>query len=274
MLARFIGELINVARMCRLPLALRWYLAVLRRLPEILRSRKLYAADLLIRGPIEYRLLGRWIPYVVDSPDGNPFAFLREFAGRNVYFRGFDPTRLAFDVCVDAGANRGVVSAALSALGDHRNRVIAVEALYHDARDWPPLLARHPNIVLEPKALLDGRPESLAYLREEAGARSIEAVTMPALLAAHGIERVSFLKVDIEGGEYALMLHDNGWLAAVDNIVLEVHRALGDPAALAAALRDAGFALLGTDDFGATVAPEDADYLYASRTGALAGPGR
>lgn len=270
MLLQFVRELANVWRMCRPTLALRYYLAVLCCAPQILRERKLYAADRRITGQIEYRLLGRWIPLNLTLiTAGTPFAFLREFAGRNVYFRGFAASRLDFATCLDAGANSGLVSEALSRLGSDRNRVLAVEALHTDAPYWAPLLARHPNIVLIGKALTDGRAESTAYLRAHAGSMTLQSVTVPELLDSYGVVRLSFLKIDIEGGEFALLRDAGAWLMRVDNIAMEVHRREGDVGALAGILRRCGFSVALTDDLGAAATPDAAEYLYASRTGAL-----
>ncbi len=270
MLYLFCRELLNVWRICRPLTALRFFALVVGHFPSIVRERKLYAADRGMRGIVEYRLLGRWIPVDLEQyRDGTPFAFLREFAGRNAYFRCFDPDRLRFDVAVDAGANAGIVSEALSVLGGGRNRVLSVEALFHSGRTWDALLERCPNIVLIRKALLDGQPESAAYLRSLAPGDSLELTTMPALMAAHGVDRVSFMKIDIEGGEFSLLRHDNAWLAAVDNIAMEVHRDVGPAEALVGSLRQHGFDVVCTDDFGRPVAPRDSDYVYASRTGAL-----
>lgn len=268
----FLQELLNVWRVFRAAVALRFYGQILLNLPAILRERKFYAADRGMAGALEYRLLGRWVPADLDKlSTGALFSFLREFAGRNVYFRAFAAERLTFDVCFDAGANAGIVSEALSALGDHRNRVFAIEALFYDVPNWPPLLARRANITLIRKALLDGRAESAAYLQAMAGeaAPQIAMATMRELIGTYGIERISFFKIDIEGGEYPLLQNDNDWLERVDNIAMEVHRDEGDAAALVESLRRAGFDVVCTDDFGTPTEPHDTAYLYASRTGAL-----
>jgi FkbM family methyltransferase len=275
MLLRFVRELVNVWRICRPGLALRYYLAVLACAPQILRERKLYAADRRITGRIEYRLLGRWIPLDLSLvPGGYPFAFVREFAGRNAYFRSFVADRLTFDTCLDAGANNGLVAEALSRLGGDRNRVLAVEALHTDTPYWPPLLERRPNITLVGKALVgigsgDGGDTDTGYLRLHGDGAPLPTVNVPDLLAEHGIARIGFLKVDIEGGEFALLRGGEAWLDRVDNIAMEAHRHEGDVAALVETLRRAGFAVAATDDFGGPVAPAMADYIYASRTGAL-----
>ena len=66
---------------------------------------------------------------------------------------------------------------------------------------------------------------------------------MPALMSKYGIDRVGLLKVDIEGGEFALLGagEDLCWLSRVDQAVLEVHGSHGDPMAMVGRLQEAGF---------------------------------
>jgi FkbM family methyltransferase len=50
----------------------------------------------------------------------------------------------------------------------------------------------------------------------------VEAVDVPTILSESGLERISLLKVDIEGAE-AVVFGDAPWLDRVDNIVVELH---------------------------------------------------
>jgi FkbM family methyltransferase len=55
---------------------------------------------------------------------------------------------------------------------------------------------------------------------------SVRAVTIPELIAASGYERVSVLKIDIEGAERDLFSYNTDkWLSRIDNIVVELHGA-------------------------------------------------
>ena len=68
-------------------------------------------------------------------------------------------------------------------------------------------------------------------------------VSVPQLMSSYQIDRIGLLKMDIEGGEFAVLgaAEDLGWLNAVDQIVLEVHRDFGDVSALIGRLRRHGF---------------------------------
>jgi FkbM family methyltransferase len=59
-----------------------------------------------------------------------------------------------------------------------------------------------------------------------AGKERINAVTIPELIHMSGFNRVSILKIDIEGAERELFgPGSDKWLAKVDNIVIELHDA-------------------------------------------------
>ena len=64
-------------------------------------------------------------------------------------------------------------------------------------------------------------------------------VSLPQLISAYQIDRVGLLKMDIEGGEFAVLAEDENldWLDAVDQIALEVHRGFGDVSALISRLQ-------------------------------------
>jgi FkbM family methyltransferase len=56
------------------------------------------------------------------------------------------------------------------------------------------------------------------------GAGAVEAYDIPSLLAMSGFERISLLKIDIEGAEREVFsANADAWLPLVDNIVIELH---------------------------------------------------
>lgn len=54
---------------------------------------------------------------------------------------------------------------------------------------------------------------------------AVQTITIPELLSASGQERISLLKIDIEGAETELFSANTEWLDKVDNIVIEIHGA-------------------------------------------------
>jgi FkbM family methyltransferase len=97
------------------------------------------------------------------------------------------------------------------------------------------------------------------------GATRPADVSVPQLMAAYRIDRIGLMKVDIEGGEYAVLAEgeDLRWLKQVDQIVVEVHRGYGDAAALIERLRDYGFVVDLRDNDGLAITTADhPDYAY------------
>ena len=197
---------------------------------------------------------------------------------RDVYLRG--GIRMPADGwVVDLGANRGLfcVWAALSGA-----QVIAVEAQQGFAAGIRHLaeLNRVPNRVHVHMALAGG--VALSGARAGVAADDIRwattshgaavrpgDVSVPQLMLEHAIDRIGLLKVDIEGGEFAVFGDDEDlrWLDQVDQVVLEIHRDFGDAAALIGRILARGFRIDLRDNDGRGVAAESdhLDYAYCWR---------
>lgn len=84
----------------------------------------------------------------------------------------------------------------------------------------------HPTrLALRPNGYRDGLEWSRQVREAEPGDEdTIDAVDIPTILARVGHERVSLLKVDIEGAEAVVFgPGSTGWLERVDNVVIELH---------------------------------------------------
>jgi FkbM family methyltransferase len=69
-----------------------------------------------------------------------------------------------------------------------------------------------------------GQGEEWGVRVKASGQGSIHAITVPQILKCSGHDRISLLKVDIEGAEIDLFgSHTADWLDKVDNIVIELH---------------------------------------------------
>ncbi len=54
---------------------------------------------------------------------------------------------------------------------------------------------------------------------------TVASIDLPSLLRDSGYDRISILKIDIEGSERDVFASDTGWLDRVDNLVIELHGA-------------------------------------------------
>lgn len=155
------------------------------------------------------------------------------------------------DTVVDAGANIG----AFTVFAARRcRRVIAIEPIpdHFSALQRNVALNGLTNVMLCRAALAksdgridiagDGMSASTVW---GAHSRCVDAITLTTLLDNHSIDRVNFLKMDIEGAEFDVLMNTpRSTLDRIDRIVLEFHtveRGTRDAPTLATCLRAAGF---------------------------------
>jgi FkbM family methyltransferase len=145
------------------------------------------------------------------------------------------PLRLNFEprTIVDVGANVGYAS--LRFAREFPNaRIIAVEPAPANLVQLKKNCLSYPNILLENCAIWPrSRRLRIARLEVDHNAYSIvedpegdiQAMRIPDLLSRYGLERVELLKIDIEGGEYALFDDENAreWLKCVGMLLIETH---------------------------------------------------
>ncbi|MFN9646300.1 MAG: FkbM family methyltransferase [Cyanobacteriota bacterium] len=218
--------------------ALRYVGCVCRRLPQVWDQRSLAPADQLMSSPLRLRTEG--VPLLVHSSD---FGVVREIFGSRCYaFADWIARSRTF---LDLGANEGLFS--LFALAAHpANRVTAVEAQATLCERLRANLRRNGfearSRVIQ--AVAGGPNAQLAALRG-----TPPPLTMAELVGSE--QRIDFLKVDIEGSEFALFATNLDWLARVRFIAMELHPEAGDGAALRRRLEEHGLIVRQASDHGA-----------------------
>lgn len=70
--------------------------------------------------------------------------------------------------------------------------------------------------------------------------RSVPSISIGTLIKNHGIEKIDFLKMDIEGAEFKIFKGDLAWLDIVSAANIEIH-APADVESVSAVMRNAGF---------------------------------
>jgi len=250
--------------------ALRWYSAVLRHAPTILRERKFYSADHKMQGILHFNLLGR--SFSIDThANGNSYPFLREFFVRQIYFREFK--QLNFDTCLDLGCNVGEVSSFLRQLAGPHGRVVGVDPLTYPGNLVRAKIATTPGITIHQGVLcgesLRHDPEALSVMCDPYDFDSNLAITVEEAMKTYELHHIDFLKMDIEGAEFDIFRDSVRWLDGVDNLAMEVHNAIGDPGEIIQRLQQQGFRVkwLGADGY--PTSSRQAGYIYASKIGSL-----
>ncbi len=272
---RAMDEILSVCRHARPVSAARWLVSCTANLTKCHSMRSLVPAD-----RVWAHTGARFQPpggAVISIPAAYT-AGAREMYCRNVYLRtGLVMPRAGW--VVDLGANRGLFSvwAALSGA-----RAVAVEA----QEGFGPEIRRlaehngvadrvHVRIALAGGTVTSGAAIGVVADDQRWAATSHGApqrpvdVSVPQLMSAYGMERIGLLKVDIEGGEFAVFgdAEDLRWISRVEQVVMEVHRGFGHPAAVIGRLRDHGFAVDLRDNAGKRVSATSSrlDYAYFRR---------
>jgi len=254
--------------------ALRWYGAVLRHAPTIARERKFYSADRDMQGILRFDLLGRDLTVDVDAINttaGNGYAFLREFFVRKIYFREFK--RLSFETCLDLGCNTGVVTSLLKQLAGSQGKVFGIDPHTYPDNAFRSRLDTLPGIKIHQGVLCgESLRHDSAALRAMCDPYDFDsnlAITVEELMKTYGLQHIDFLKMDIEGAEFAIFRDSVRWLDGVDNLAMEVHNTVGAPEEIIQRLQQQGFRVKWLDDGGYPIDPRNAGYIYASKIGSL-----
>ena len=229
---RAIGDIMSVCRHARPASAARWLTSFAAHLAECRSTRSLVPADRIwARTGARFRAPGGT---VISLPAAYT-AGAREMYCRNVYLRtGFVMPRTGW--VLDLGANRGLFSVWAALAGA---QVVAVEAQQGFGPEINRLAAHngvgdrvHVEIALAGGTVRDGATAGVVADDRRWAATSHGApqrpasMSVPQLMSAYHIGRIGLLKVDIEGGEFAVFSRDEElrWLDRVDQVVMEVHR--------------------------------------------------
>ena len=211
---RAVGDILSVCRHARPASAARWLTSFAAHLPECESTRSLVPADRIwARTGARFRPPGG----VVISLPAAYTAGAREMYCRNVYLRtGFFLPRTGW--VLDLGANRGLFSVWAALAGA---QVVAVEAQQGFGPEIQRLAAHngvsdrvHVEIALAGGTVRAGATVGVVADDQRWAATSHGApqrpvgVSVPQVMSAYQIGRIGLLKVDIEGGEFAVFDSD------------------------------------------------------------------
>lgn len=228
----------GMARVFGLAVAAQWLLMIALHPAACLRRRNLRPADRALGdGPFRARQGGvtAWLA-------GDVISSAREIWARDVYLDdGFLQIPENARV-VDLGANRAVFTLLALAHGPDVH-VVSVEAdqRFHDhishvleLNDW----ASRVQLV---RAYVGGKTKFQEALDAKPDQDSIPWMTADELIESCRIDRIDFLKCDIEGSEFELLTRESRLLSMARQIAIELHRWAGDPDEFVMMLEEIGF---------------------------------
>jgi FkbM family methyltransferase len=239
MIGTVIRDFNGLRRVCGLPTALRWTAKIATHLPQIVRTRRLTAADLAMgEGPVTAWRNG----HAAKIPGDWAIAHVREIWVRDVYLHhGFLRIPPGATV-VDLGANRGAFTAL--ALASHPNvRVVSVEPVASCCDYLRRMLQingwEHRAQICH--AFVGNEGEVQRQIIADDPAMKDKFLSEDEFVRRYNLERIDLIKCDIEGSEYGLFTPQSRLLRMASQLAIEVH---GDPATRAPfiqMLRDHGF---------------------------------
>ena len=258
-------DLNGLLRTCGFVVAVRWLLALICNPCRILWVRNLQVVD-------------RWVgagPFVIRYPTARSrftvfgdgvLSGVREMYVRDCYLRGGTLAIRDGDTVVDLGANVGNFTNLALAHGG-AVRVVAVEpsqALNEAFEKSVGGNAGFRSRVTLIRGFL-GEPceKQLALTRDDRNYRDAEWLSEAGFLEKAGIDRIDFLKCDIEGGEFALLGPGSRLVDMTRSLAVEIHAFAGDVESLVASLGARGLIPRHRDNH-----PDGSCVLLASRENA------
>lgn len=237
----------------------------LTHLPEIARSRDLHALDERMgRAADRFRYRGRSIVFDCGFCDEHirdgsfAFGIAREIYIRDCYFKYHRPETFAgARTVLDLGANRGAFSALMASQADF---VLSVEAT-----------AAFVPVIDHNMRANDCRRYAVETVFVGAGGDmggdGLPAVTMEDLLGRHGLQQIDFVKMDIEGSEFALF-ESADWLEGVQALSMEIHLTHGTAGQVLGTLNRHGFRYaIADENLDRTGDLDQASFIYAWKPG-------
>jgi FkbM family methyltransferase len=249
MLAKLFADFRGIIRVCGLGMALRWLVCVVLTLPANLKSRNLLAADELMgEGPFKvHHAVGDAV--LVGK---SAFSGLREIWVRDVYARGGFVQVPDNGVVVDLGANMGNFSA-MALSSNPTARLVGVEPSRNLGTKWTATIQANgfqDRAELCRAFMGDFTDKQRGDIASDPAYGGAPAISEAEFLTKYGIDRIAFLKCDIEGSEFFMIEPGSRILDITDRLAIEVHDFGGNAQHFINALRERGFADVSVDWFG------------------------
>ena len=231
--------------------------------PAIIRTKKLSPFFRKFRGKVMRFKVGDTTVFLC----GKQFGYANEIYNRKVYFTlpGFRIQKN--DTVVDLGSDGGVFTVLAALLG---GGVIAVEPNKESIKYL--IQNAKKNNCLDKIKIYNGVVGSGSGVIKELEVRgvtdnslNVQQFSMKQLIQENSIEKIDFLKVDIEGSEFDLFGHDLDWLKRVKRLAAEVHLNFGNPNSIKDKLEFYNFdvTLLNLDGKAVKKLDPPAGYLFA-----------
>lgn len=198
----------------------RFYFAILLELPNIIKTGKFFANFKMHNHLSIFKVFNKKIIL-----NGLAFGYAAEIYIRKCYFLPKNFRIGSKDVVMDLGAAMGVFTVLASLIAD---KVLAVELLERNIEELNKNLElnQQKNKVSVISGAVGYNSGWLSKNLKEFG--NFRRLEMNSIFEDFKVEKIDFLKIDIEGSEFDLFSRDIDWLDRVEKIAMEVHPEFGD----------------------------------------------
>lgn len=219
-------DFIGLWRVAGLGVALRWLGCIVGNFGACRREGNLQPADRAMGpGPYTVRLRRAKARLFAEQVIGG----IREIWVRDVYLFNDYVSINDGDTVLDLGANMGNFT--MLALGHGpRVRVVGVEADPAHAAKWKKNIGQSgwQDRATLVQAFVGGVTPYQERLASQERTDGVPTISQERLLTDNQIERIDFLKCDIEGSEFGLLTPDSPILRITRQLAIEVHKPAGD----------------------------------------------
>lgn len=240
---KILGDFAGLCRICGVNVACRWLLAIPFNAKAIFAKGDLQPADIAMgEGPFTVSLRGHRGRFRVAGQ--RAISGIREMYVRDVYLQhGWLRIRDG-DTVIDLGANMGNFTNMALAMGP-TVQVFAIEPNEECIRQFTrsvDLNPGHPQRVRLLRAFVGRQGDwQKASVSANPGCVGAPWMTEDELIEQLGIQRIDFLKCDIEGGEFTLLQPGSRLLAMANSFAAELHAFAGDVEGFISQLKASGF---------------------------------
>ena len=239
MLRQLASDSYLLTRACGPTVTARWLQAIAWNLPACLRAHSLSPADEAVgEGPFRARRGGVRAGLTGSCVMGG----IREIWVRDVYLGGGFLEINDGDVVVDLGCNVGNFTT-LALAHSPNVRVVSVDAnpMFRDAIAKNLALNGWSGRLEFVNAFIGGSTNAQVKMRSEPDIAGVPTISASEFVEHYKLDRIQFLKCDIEGSEFELFGSDSLLLERTDQIAMEVHHMSGDGNGLMAHIASLGF---------------------------------
>ena len=228
-LKKLLGDFFGLYRILGPFYAFKWIVAILMRLPIVLRQKNLQPADQAMGvGPFRVCFSACVVFHVFG--DG-VISGVREMYVRDVYLRNGLLTIEDGDVVLDLGANIGNFTNLALAHGKSV-KVISVEPSLRLNESYEKSVALNDCFIERTRLIRAfvgqmGEKQEKCILEDDQY-RGAGWISEDELVSSNQLSKVDFLKCDIEGGEFSLLCPGSKLLQMTRKIAIEIHQFAGN----------------------------------------------